>query len=581
MHSSAGMNLVNGLVRLSSLTASDGTVADFAAARIVVVVGPNNSGKTQLLREISTELVNADRHIVTDAIVYEFADVGESALIEWLERERPNRILRGSRHFRVNRGGNEISETELTRSWSKRERHMGALGQALHSAHMIEQRLEAVSEAERMDFGVEAASDPVQRLVEDESMFNLADAAVQSAFGRALTLHPFGRRYILKLSEDPIDLSTVRYSRIGMPNAEDRALLDSLPAISGQGHGLRAFVNLLLGVISYRSPILLIDEPEAFLHPPQALVMGRLLANLEFCGGQLIVATHSGPVLEGILSAAPNDVVVVRLTRDKGGNHMKMLGVEQLSELWGDPLLKESRALDGLFHEGVVVCEGPTDAQFYRSVSEGAAPVLEPSRSGKHPDLLFTSAGGKSAMHRLARALNALGVPVRVISDFDLLQNQDELKNVVEALGGNLSSDLVRDRAEVDAAVRGSEKVPQAKALLRKLGAILDKTPGDVSRAQLAALRAALEPSAGWRSAKHHGVAALKGSAHKAAQRVVGTLTTMGLFLVPNGTAESFVRGAAGESGQWLANVWSSREHLNPDSDHGRFVGEVIDSFGR
>jgi hypothetical protein len=47
------------------------------------------------------------------------------------------------------------------------------------------------------------------------------------------------------------------------------------PLITSFGDGIQAFAGLLLGVMSLHSKILLIDEPEAFLHPPAIRGLGR------------------------------------------------------------------------------------------------------------------------------------------------------------------------------------------------------------------------------------------------------------------------------------------------------------------
>ncbi len=48
-----------------------------------------------------------------------------------------------------------------------------------------------------------------------------------------------------------------------------------------QGDGVKSFIGILISVMAAPFFFLLIDEPDAFLHPPQALLMGAMLAELK------------------------------------------------------------------------------------------------------------------------------------------------------------------------------------------------------------------------------------------------------------------------------------------------------------
>lgn len=47
-----------------------------------------------------------------------------------------------------------------------------------------------------------------------------------------------------------------------------------LPKLQEQGDGMRSFASILLDTFTSEHSITLIDEPEAFLHPPQARLLG-------------------------------------------------------------------------------------------------------------------------------------------------------------------------------------------------------------------------------------------------------------------------------------------------------------------
>ena len=86
---------------------------------------------------------------------------------------------------------------------------------------------------------------------------------------------------------------------------------------SNIGYGLTyAFPLLVAGLCADPSQVLIVDSPEAHLHPRGQSRMGQFLAQAAASGPQVIVETHSDHVLNGIRIAvrdgviAPDDVVI-------------------------------------------------------------------------------------------------------------------------------------------------------------------------------------------------------------------------------------------------------------------------------
>ena len=99
-------------------------------------------------------------------------------------------------------------------------------------------------------------------------------------------------------------------------------ILEKASRLSDEGDGFRSFVSVLLSVIGRNKPIFLLDEPEAFLHPPYARRMGELLMNHLSNNEQLesaFISTHSSYLLQGLLSGDCGDVQIIRLERPPGG----------------------------------------------------------------------------------------------------------------------------------------------------------------------------------------------------------------------------------------------------------------------
>ena len=74
----------------------------------------------------------------------------------------------------------------------------------------------------------------------------------------------------------------------------------------------------MLTLIAGRYSVVTLDEPEAFLHPPQAYQLGRNLAGARSVGDAAIRrGTHSTDVLSGLLEADESTpITVIRLGQE-------------------------------------------------------------------------------------------------------------------------------------------------------------------------------------------------------------------------------------------------------------------------
>jgi len=92
------------------------------------------------------------------------------------------------------------------------------------------------------------------------------------------------------------------------------------------GFGITSALPILVAVLSSQpGALVLIENPEAHLHPKGQSQMGKLLARATHCGVQIVLETHSDHVLNGIRVAvhdgelAPEDVQIHFFQRQKDG----------------------------------------------------------------------------------------------------------------------------------------------------------------------------------------------------------------------------------------------------------------------
>lgn len=189
--------------------------------------------------------------------------------------------------------------------------------------------------------------------------------------------------------------------------------------------GLKSYVGIHATLLSQDYRIILLDEPEAFLHPPLARRLGYNLTKIAAeRGATVVAATHSPFFLMGCLEAGPTTTVVRLGFHDRTAT-ARQLSARTLHQIMNDPLLRSSRVLDALFHRGAVVCEGDSDQAFYDEINERLRRESEKGNSSERHgrDCLFINSHGKASIDRLVGMLRTMGIPAAGVVDLDVLQD--------------------------------------------------------------------------------------------------------------------------------------------------------------
>lgn len=582
-------------MRIDSLEFNGGSVVDTSDADVVVLVGPNNSGKSRTLQEIHAvanhrqgpafnphQLVVLKNYGLTKL-------VDAKGLVEWLSDNRLGHKEETSQRSAVRAVGfGDFYLDEAEHYWND-DAHLGTLAQQLIRMVGPGDGRGLLGSPGRLE-PRQLPDHAIQTLIRNEPTRRAFENAFKGAFHQNLIVDSWGANTRLRLSRSERQEDFAHRSVDGLPSAELADRLAALPLLEAQSDGIRAFSGLLLTLITVKHPVLMLDEPETFLHPPQARLLGEYLGRLRG-EGQLFIATHSLDILLGLLQQATARVMVVRLSRRDERTTALTVDADAVRSLWRDPLLRFSRALDGLFHEGVVICEGDTDSQFYSAVSyhlaaETATPASPqadsalPEFSANPFDLMFAYAGGKQRIKMIARALSAVSVPVRCVVDFDILNDRTNLETLVRSLGFDYGDDLERLRTIVDAGIRGREALPKIGSI-RRIAEDLLSRPNDelIDRRTVSEIEAALQPPAGWAAAKKKGLAEVPpGEATVAAGQLLDELKSRGIYVVPTGAVESWVKSANGSSTAWVVNVIEG-DLIAPATAAKDFVREILKSI--
>ena len=536
-------------VTFRSLTFSDGTIIDLDPADIVVFVGPNNAGKSLALREIEQHVGDSREPLVVksaDKVVNGTPDEFELFL------RKNTRIKSLDTGLQVSGYGVnfQTGASDVKLHWP----NQASLFKSLFCMLVrTEGRITDSNPVDSIAVPDDPVSHPIHMLLNDEIEERLSHC-FRRAFGEDLILFRAGGKRLPLLVGNRV---TPRRGEDRTSHSYCERLLASTIPLLEEGDGMRSFASVVLHVLAPITPsVLLIDEPEAFLHPPQARLLGEVIATEKSPRSQLFLATHSPDVFHGLISVAPDNLRVLRIQRVGNVNRIKELDQDLVKRISVDPLLKYSSVMSGVFHERVIICEADSDCMFYSSLLD--LPIVHGSRP---PDVLFVHTNGKDRMATLARTLCALDVPVDVVADMDILKEESGFRGVIESLGGDWSN--VRLPAQVVGSEVHQQKPSLSVAEVReRIGEVLtDGRTEESLRTLRGRVRDVFRRASPWDAIKRAGVSALpSGDATRRFKDLQDLCNGIGLWIVPVGELEGFCRSVGNHGPGWLQRVIEEKD---------------------
>ena len=535
------------LVQLKFGASSDTSPLEFTPGPMTVFVGANNSGKSLILREIesfvdpqSSSIQHIVAHVELTALSVEevhelLSDSNNKRIVGNILEEQLVMITVGNM-FDVNRGAYQIYYRDLCSGFVDGS-YNGPYLQ--HFATKLTLRLDGQTRLTLTN--AQPSSDLQQKpqnhltaLFKDQQAREALRKVIVDAFpGRYFVIDPTGMRMLrIRICRRPRNNDIDEEQFLGTRSQEFHAQATLIEELSD---GVKAFTGLTAAVFSANLKTILIDEPEAFLHPPLARKLGKVLAQTAAQrGGNVFASTHSSDFLMGCVQSG-RPVNVVRLTYQDGTPSARLLPSDELKRLMRDPLLRSTGVLNALFHEGTIVCEADVDRAFYEEINQRLS-TIEQGAS----DALFTNAQNKQTIRRIIAPLRKMGVPAAAVVDLDILED----RNLTALLRAAFVPDHLID----------------AWGLLRKR--VLDEF---VSQNV---------------DLKTQGVQGLSKSVQEVADNLLASVAEYGVFIVPVGELEQWLAylEMKAEKSRWLITIF---ERMGADPNDPNYVhpkeGDVWD----
>lgn len=415
---------------------------------VTVLVGPNNGGKSTTLRDLAQFAASGgnqqpipwDNGIVVEKVELDAPTTLEEAL-SFLE-PRVHKIVDGNvevRNFGPLGGDQSGLQVVPLRDLNPTQWPPEFVGRKLLWLHTL-----ALDGPQRFQLAQGTNSGPLDSpptshwmAVEREpDVYDEINQMVSSAFGKDLiiqTYHPPLLVPALSKEAQPPELRQ-NTSPEAIELQKEAAPLNLL------SDGVQAFCGLVAAVATLPHLLLLIDEPEAFLHPTLCRRLGENLARIaRERDARLIAATHSADFLLGCVEEVPQ-TTVLRLDFRSEVPSSFSLSADDVADLSRDPLLRSADALQALFTRSAVVCEADSDRAFYSEINRRL--LQRQGRLGAE-DCEFLNAQNWQTTVKLAGPLRKAGVPAAVILDLDTLAKDDAWAELI-GMGGLEAED--RDR---------------------------------------------------------------------------------------------------------------------------------------
>jgi len=553
--------------KITQIQFNDGTSLDILPNDIVILVGPNNCGKSQSLRDIYKIVGGGLNTVVVKDVVLDKGDLSE--LKQTLTEYSTTYNSSSSNNIQFKGYNYDIYGWQLS-SYNSAKSLNDSIRNYLFSFLRTESRL-AISNPPNAIDRKDPKTHPIHYLLFDKEYQRKVSQYFNEAFGYELTPDYVSRKEVSLCMGKTPTLPSGDAPKL-MEQLED--ILASYPKVHDQGDGMRSFAGIVLHLILKNYGVFLIDEPESFLHPPQARILGKVIGELLGSDRQAFIATHSEDVIKGMIEQCPDRIKVVRITREANVNHFAILSNERFTNIWNDPLLRHSNIMSSLFHQSVVLCESDADCRFYSIILD-----YQKTQEGHFSETLFIHCGGKQRMKQVVAALRSLSINFRCVPDIDVLNDKSVIKGLYEGCGGIWDADMESKYNCFVSNLNGGNDTISKAELKGRIDRLLDGFSNDkLTSGEVKKITSDLKLETKWNVLKNGGQVMIPaGQAKIAFNDLTAAFQKVNLFVVLVGELERFVTEEGGHGPVWVNNVLD--HHKDFGSDIYRPVREFVSSW--
>ena len=545
--------------------------------RLTVLVGPNNVGKSQTLRDINSKMVGGrkERSTLVDEIIIEkpakLDDVFRGLEILDHPRHLDHILVRGITSSLLSGEEIAIQYNSFEQQFNQHKDGtflLGGIGKFRVAYLDASSRLAVASSTGAFNPHTSAPQHLLQGLFRSgKSLEERLREAFKKTFKMDIRLDYSGMTQLyLRVAKEFPDIP---------PDPREAYLvMKEYNQLDTQGDGFRSFVGVVLSLLLSEGRIVLLDEPDAFLHPAQSRQLGYWIANYAESGNsQIIIATHNSNFLNGIL-ARDTTVDIYRLNRQNDTTSYQKISSESISKLTKSPLLSSQSILDSVFHKGVVVCEADSDRTIYQTVA---------LRKFDNQTTLFVHAHSKQTVKNVVALLRDATIPVCAVVDMDILNSKDDFKTLVEALEPSRQfDDLLELRNNIAKIIEGKSEEKILSNLKNEISEFLQQLEvnGHQMQGARSALRRIYSGLSKWSEVKKIGLDAFDNTIREEVEDIIEKCKSVNLFIVPVGELESWINVGTRKKKKWIVLALDKLFRDECPSNLSDFIRDILVSLG-
>lgn len=546
---------------------NDKTSIEFKNDDIVLLVGANNVGKSRTLKDLKDDLNDLSKSkVIVDEVEYITSNFSGSQLKRYFDMNISKdswgnyNVLIDENQSRCFNDSDFVNITE-ERNYYK----------VLFSFLSTESRLN-ITRPIIFNTPVDNRSLSIMKGLEsDANTIKTLNEVLDAGFEKAIEVY-----------EDYLDGTILKKYKIGKSQEIVEAIeanrrdnsnkLKSMEDLHDQGDGIRSAVAILASLIVNNHSLFLIDEPETFLHPPQARLLGKNIVDLSK-GRQCFISTHSIDFIKGVLEADSSRVKIIKIDRTENENKINLVDNDSISKIATDKNLKYTNILDGLFYNQLILCENESDCKFYSA-------ILEKLNVGIYQNTLFCAVGGKDQYKKVSPLLKKLNIKYSIIADIDLINNKDNLKQLLNSVEDDCYEQIKDQHTKFiekfEIGMNSQVKTQQViKTEINQLFSSDKYMPESIARS----IKNILKNISSFKLLKNGGKSILpQGDCVSLFNQIKDFLSEHKIFILDCGEIERFVPEISGHGNEWVEKTFTKYEDFNASvyDEAKRFIKNVF-----
>lgn len=542
-------------LRIKEIKFNDNTEIELENDDIILFVGANNVGKSRTLKDIKDDLIqeNLNNKIIISDIKYNSNNFNKDSIKKFLER-----------NFRFDKDNNENYSIPVEYNYNycydrNNFDNLPTSSQLFYKLFFTflstENRLNITAPIFYSNIQDNFSFNIMERLYTNENEIKKLNRFLLDSFEKAIDI-----------SEEPIQNTCAKKYKIGNEIEIESTIssnrrtamqnLKNLEDLHNQGDGIRSAVGILASLIVNEHSIALIDEPESFLHPPQARILGNNIAELSD-KKQCFISTHNIDLIRGILEKKSSRVKIIKIDRKSNSNEFHLLDNDSIVKIANDKNLKYTNILNGLFYNKVVLCENENDCKFYSAILE--------TLDGKiYQNTLFCAVGGKDQFKVIIPLLKKLQISYLIIADMDLIDDKNRLRQLLNSIEDNKYDEISNIHKKF------LEEFESDKSLVKEQSTIKKEINKVFTNEKYMSLQAAdkikdiLKNINSLKLLKEGGISVIpSGECRKKFDKIKHILNENNIFILECGEMERLIPQEEGHGGAWVEKVLKEYPDIN------------------